>query len=48
MEFPADFAGAGDIITNLAKERGPSVIERTPESLIITCLFSCFQLGLLP
>ena len=30
--IPADFAGADDIITNLAKERGPGIeiIERTP------------------
>ena len=27
---PADFAGADDIITNLAKEREPGDIERTP------------------
>ena len=27
---PADFAGADDIITNLAKEREPGDIEGTP------------------
>ena len=34
----ADFAGADDIITDLAKEREPGIeiIERTPLSLIIT------------
>ena len=37
---PADFAGADDIITNLAKEREPGIeiIEHTPQSLIITSL----------
>ena len=40
LASPADFAGADDIITNLAKERKPGIeiIERTPLSLIITCL----------
>ena len=34
---PADFAGADDIITNLAKEREPGIdiIGRTPQSLIM-------------
>ena len=37
---PADFAGADDIIINLAKQREPVIeidggIERTPQSLII-------------
>ena len=30
LAFPADFAGADDIITNLAEEREPGDIERTP------------------
>ena len=34
LAAPADFAGANDIITNLAKEREPGDIERTPLSLI--------------
>ena len=36
--IPTDFAGADDIITNLAKKResGIEVIKRTPQSLIIT------------
>ena len=29
LATPADFAGAEDIITNLAKEREPGDIERT-------------------
>ena len=42
LASPADFAGADDIITNLAKEREPGVeiIERTPLSSIITSIFS--------
>ena len=38
LASPADFAGADDIINNLAKEREPGVkvIEGTPQSLIIT------------
>ena len=40
LASPADFAGADDIITNLAKEREPGIeiIERTPLSLIVTSL----------
>ena len=40
LASPADFAGADDIITNLAKEREPGIeiIERTPLSVIITSL----------
>ena len=38
LASPADFAGVDDIITNLAKEREPGDIERTPSSLIITSL----------
>ena len=43
----ADFAGADDIITNLAKEREPGIeiIERTLLSLIITSyhtIFCCY------
>ena len=40
MASPADFAGADDITTKLAKERetGIEIIERTPQSLIITSL----------
>ena len=30
LATPADFAGADDIITNLAKERESGDIERTP------------------
>ena len=30
LASPADFAGSDDIITNLAKEREPDDIERTP------------------
>ena len=30
LALPADFAGADDIITNLAKEREPCDINRTP------------------
>ena len=32
LASPADFAGADDVITNLAKEREPGIeiIERTP------------------
>ena len=32
LAYPADFAGANDIITNLAKEREPGIkiMERTP------------------
>ena len=42
-KYPAEFAGADDIITNLAKEKEPGIeiIERTPckhKSLIITSL----------
>ena len=42
LASPTDFAGADDIITNLAKERQPGIeiIERTPKSFIITSLFS--------
>ena len=36
LAFPSDFAGADDIITNLAKERAPGDIIRTPLCLIIT------------
>ena len=38
LASPADFAGADDVITNLAKETEPGIeiIERTPQSLIIT------------
>ena len=38
LASPADFAGADNIITNLAREREPGIeiIERTPKSLIIT------------
>ena len=38
LSFPADFTGADDIITNLAKEREPGIeiSECTPLSLIIT------------
>ena len=41
LASPADFAGADDIITNLAKEREPGIeiIECTPLSLIITNLY---------
>ena len=45
---PADFAGADDVINNLAKYREPriEIIERTPLSLIVTSfqpllLFKC-------
>ena len=38
LASPADFAGADDTITNLAKEREPGDIERTPLSLIIYLL----------
>ena len=40
MASPADFAGADDIIANLAKEREPGIeiIERTPLSLIISSI----------
>ena len=38
LASPADFAGADHIITNLAKEREPGDIERTPKSLIITSI----------
>ena len=39
LASPADFAGADDIITNLAKEREPGIeiMECTPLSLIVTC-----------
>ena len=40
LAFPAEFAGADDIITNLAKEREPGDIKRTPLSLIITSLIN--------
>ena len=42
LASPADFAGADDIITNLAKERQPGIeiIERTPSSLIINSVLS--------
>ena len=38
LASPADFAGANDIINNLAKEREPGmkIIEPTLQSLIIT------------
>ena len=38
LASPQDFAGADDIITNLAKEREPGIeiFERSPSSLIIT------------
>ena len=38
LASPADFAGADDIITNLAMEREPGIeiIERTPLSLIFS------------
>ena len=36
LASPADFAGADDIITNLAKEREPGDIESTPFCLTIT------------
>ena len=39
LAFPSDFAGADDVINNLAKEKEPGIeiIERTPyKSLIIT------------
>ena len=37
LASPTDFAGADDIINNLAKEREPGIqiIERTLQSLII-------------
>ena len=40
LHFPADFAGADNITTNLAKKREPGIeiIERTPKSLIITSI----------
>ena len=46
LAFPADFAEADDIITNLAKKREPGDIERTPFSLIITSFkaIPCFLL----
>ena len=42
LASPADFAGADDIITNLAKEResGIEIIEHTPQSLVITSIFT--------
>ena len=43
LASPAAFAGADDIITNLAKEREPGIeiIDRTPSSLIITsCIYN--------
>ena len=43
LASPADFAGADDIITNLAKEREPGIeiIDRTPSSLVITsCIYN--------
>ena len=38
LASPTDFAGADDIITNLAKEREPGIeiIQCTPYSVIIT------------
>ena len=41
LASPADFAGADDIITNLAKEREPGIEinEYIPLSLIITSLY---------
>ena len=36
LALPADFTGADDIITNLAKKREPGDNEHTPLSLIIT------------
>ena len=40
LHFPAYFAGADNITTNLAKKREPGIeiIERTPKSLIITSI----------
>ena len=50
LPSPADFAGADDINTNLAKEREPEIeiIERPPQSLIITSFnyLDCFGLSL--
>ena len=50
LASPADFAGADNIIINLAKERGPGIkiIERTPWSLIITSFINnyCFVTSL--
>ena len=42
LASPSDFAGANDIITNLAREResGIEIIERTPYSLIITSIMT--------
>ena len=53
LASPADFAGADDIITNLAKEREPEfeIIERTAKYLIITSLeilHRFFQIQLKP
>ena len=53
LASPADFAGADDIITNLANEREPEfeIIERTAKSLIITSLeilHRFFQIQLKP
>ena len=42
LASPADFAGADDIITNLAKEREPGDIECAPQSLIITSTENTF------
>ena len=42
LASPADFTGVDDIITNLAKEREPGDIERTPSSLIITSINNSF------
>ena len=52
LASPADFVGADDIITNLAKEKEPGIeiIKGTPQSLIITrqyslkCLLQCYNL----
>ena len=43
-----DFAGADDIITNLAKERehGIKIIKHTPQSLIITYMSSTYKMDI--
>ena len=43
LASPAEFAGAHDIIANLAKEREPGDIERVPLSLIITCFIVLYR-----
>ena len=43
LASPVDFAGADDIITNLAKEREPGDIKRTPQSLLTKLVLDCSQ-----